>query len=313
MDKPMKCLQNHVLRKRAKRYKNQWQLFLMLLLPVAWYIIFHYVPMYGVQIAFRDYSARKGYLHSPWVGLKHFGRFFSSYYCWSTIWNTLAISLYSLLIGFPAPILLALLINEMPGGHYKKIIQNVTYIPHFISTVVLCSMISLFLNRQYGIVNILVQFLGGEKRAFLEDASAFRSIYVLSGIWQECGWSSIVYIAALSGIDPGLREAATIDGASRLQQVWHVSLPGIIPTIVVMLILRMGRLMSVGFEKALILQNDLNLRTSEIISTTVYKRGILGAEFSYSSAVGLINSVVNLLLITGTNFICRKVFDESMW
>lgn len=296
-----------------KIFRYKWQLLLMILIPLTWYILFCYTPMYGVQIAFRDYSARSGYLGSPFVALKHFERFFSSYYCWDVIWNTLAISLFSLVIGFPAPILLALIINELPDRMMKKTLQNLTYIPHFLSTVVLCSMMYLFLSKEYGIVNTLVRALGGEATAFLENDKYFRAVYVLSGVWQESGWSSIIYIAALAGIDPALHEAATIDGATRLQRVRHISLPSIVPTIVVLLVLRMGNLMSVGFEKALILQNDLNLGASEIISTLVYKRGILKAELSFSTAVGLMNSVINLCLIVGANLFCKRFFEESLW
>lgn len=305
--------QGSLQRKLYKIFRYKWQLLLMILLPLAWYIIFCYTPMYGVQIAFRDYSARKGYLGSPFVGLKHFQRFFSSYYCGDVIWNTLSISLFSLAVGFPAPILLAIIINELPGRVMKKALQNLTYIPHFLSTVVLCSMLYLFLSREYGVVNKLIEAFGGEPTAFLENDKYFRTVYVLSGVWQESGWSSIIYIAALAGIDPALHEAATIDGASRLQRVRHISLPGIVPTIVVLLVLRMGNLMSVGFEKALILQNDLNLGASEIISTLVYKRGILKAELSFSTAVGLMNSVINLLLIVGANMFCNHFFEESLW
>ena len=305
--------QGSLQRKLYKIFRYKWQLLLMILLPLAWYIIFCYTPMHGVQIAFRDYSARKGYLGSPFVGLKHFQRFFSSYYCGDVIWNTLSISLFSLAVGFPAPILLAIIINELPGRVMKKALQNLTYIPHFLSTVVLCSMLYLFLSREYGVVNKLIEAFGGEPTAFLENDKYFRTVYVLSGVWQESGWSSIIYIAALAGIDPALHEAATIDGASRLQRVRHISLPGIVPTIVVLLVLRMGNLMSVGFEKALILQNDLNLGASEIISTLVYKRGILKAELSFSTAVGLMNSVINLLLIVGANMFCNHFFEESLW
>lgn len=204
--------QGSLQRKLYKIFRYKWQLLLMILLPLAWYIIFCYTPMYGVQIAFRDYSARKGYLGSPFVGLKHFQRFFSSYYCGDVIWNTLSISLFSLAVGFPAPILLAIIINELPGRVMKKALQNLTYIPHFLSTVVLCSMLYLFLSREYGVVNKLIEAFGGEPTAFLENDKYFRTVYVLSGVWQESGWSSIIYIAALAGIDPALHEAATIDG-----------------------------------------------------------------------------------------------------
>jgi len=296
-----------------KILKSKWQLIAMISIPIIWYIIFCYVPMYGIQIAFKNYNPQLGYLKSPFVGFRYFKQFFSSYYCFDVIWNTLSISLYTLLIGFPAPILLAIIINELPVNKLKKAVQNITYIPHFISVVVLCGMLYLFLSPQYGIINHFLSLAGIGPIGFLESNKYFKSVYVLSEVWQESGWSSIIYIAALGGIDPCLYEAATIDGASRLRRLWHISLPGITPTIITLLILRIGQLMSVGFEKALLLQNDLNMQSSEIISTLVYKNGILRGEFSYATSVGLMNSVINLILIVIANKLCKKFFETSLW
>jgi putative aldouronate transport system permease protein len=300
-------------KKTSRINKSKWQLIVMISLPLVWYIIFCYVPMYGIQLAFRSYNPKLGYLGSPFVGLRYFKQFFSSYYCWDVIWNTFSISLYSLLISFPAPIILALIINELPGKRFKKVIQNITYIPHFISIVVLCGMLFLFLSPEYGVVNSLLSIFGIGPIGFLESNVFFKPVYVLSEVWQESGWNSIIYIAALGGIDPSLYEAATIDGASRFKRIWHISLPGITPTIITLLVLRIGQLMSVGFEKALLLQNDLNIGKSEIISTLVYKNGILRGELSYATAVGLMNSVLNLILIVLANKVCKKLFDNSLW
>ena len=296
-----------------KIVKNKWQLLAMFLLPLTWYIIFCYVPMYGIQLAFRDYNPRLDYLGSSFVGLRWFKQFFSSYYWENIIWNTFSISLYSIIFGFPVPIILAIIINELPGRKFKKLLQNITYIPHFISIVVLCGMLYLFLSPQYGIVNTILETFGMEPVGFLESSKYFKGVYVISEIWQESGWSSIIYIAALAGIDPSLYEAAKIDGAGRLKRIIHVSLPGIIPTIVTLLILKIGQIMSIGFEKAYLLQNDLNLNSSEIISTLVYKQGILQGNIGYATAVGLMNSCLNLLLIIFANQFCKKFFDTSLW
>lgn len=296
-----------------KKIKSKWQLLAMFALPLLWYIVFCYVPMYGIQLAFRDYNPRRGYLGSPLVGLRWFKQFFSSYYWKDIIWNTFSISLYSILIGFPIPIILAIIINELPGQKFKKVLQNITYIPHFISTVVLCGMLYLFLSPQYGIVNTFLGVFGIGPVGFLESSKYFRGVYVASEVWQESGWSSIIYIAALAGIDPSLYEAAKIDGASRFKRIVHVSLPGIVPTIVTLLILKIGQIMSIGFEKAYLLQNDLNLKSSEIISTLVYKQGILQGNIGYATAVGLMNSCINLLLIVLANKFCKKFFETSLW
>lgn len=292
---------------------RRWQLLAMFALPLAWYIIFCYVPMYGAQIAFRNFNPRLGYLASQWTGLKHFNRFFSSYNAWTVIWNTLSINLGALAIGFPAPILLAILVNEIRNNHYKKTLQNITYIPYFLSVVVVVSMLKLFSHQQYGVFNIILRSLGTGPIPFMESDRWFKPMYVLSNVWQNCGWNAIIYIAALAGIDPSLYEAATIDGASRVQKIRHVSLPGIFPTIITLFILRIGHLMSIGFEKALLMQNTLNMASGEIISTLVYKIGIQQGDFSYAAAVGLMNSAANLALIFIANQVCRRAFKESLW
>ena len=285
----------------------------MFSLPLLWYIIFCYVPMYGIQLAFRDYNPRLGYLGSPVVGLRWFEQFFSSYYWKNIIWNTFSISLYSIIFGFPVPIILAIIINELPGRKFKKLLQNITYIPHFISIVVLCGMLYLFLSPQYGIINTMLETLGFQPVGFLESSKYFKGVYVVSEIWQESGWSSIIYIAALAGIDPSLYEAAKIDGAGRMKRIIHISLPGIIPTIVTLLILKIGQIMSIGFEKVFNLYSPATYETADIISTYVYRQGILSANYSSAAAIGLFNSVINLILVVMMNKISRKLTETSLW
>ena len=302
-------------RRFRKNVLSHWQLILLLLVPLAWYIIFCYVPMFGVQLAFKNYKVRLGIWDSPWAEplFKHFTRYFTSYYAWSTIWNTLAINLGCLAIGLPAPIILALVLNEINSLRFRKILQNITYIPYFLSIVVVVSMLKLFCDQRYGVINILLQALGMKAVPLMESEFYFRPLYVISNVWQNMGWNAIIYIAALAGVDTALYEAATVDGASRWQKIIHVSIPCILPTIVTMLILRIGQLMTIGFEKALLMQNDLNIGTSEIISTLVYKNGIQKGDYSYATAVGLMNSVVNLILIVTANTVCRRTLDESLW
>ncbi len=298
-----------------KRVLSHWQLLALLLVPLAWYIIFCYIPMFGVQLAFKNYKVRLGIWDSPWAEplLRHFARYFSSYYAWSTIWNTLAINLGCLAIGFPAPILLALMLNEINSLRFRKVLQNITYIPYFLSIVVVVSMLKLFTDQRYGLINLLIRAIGMQTLPLMESEKYFRPLYVLSNVWQNMGWNAIIYIAALAGVDTALYEAATVDGASRWQKIIHVSLPCILPTIVTMFILRIGQLMTIGFEKALLMQNDLNIGTSEIISTLVYKNGIQKGDYSYATAVGLMNSVVNLILIVTANTVCRRTLDQSLW
>lgn len=283
-------------------------------LPVlVFFLVFHYAPMYGVQIAFKKFSAVRGIVGSPWRGLYYFQQFFDSYLFGELIGNTLGLSLYSLAVGFPTPILLALMMNELRSERVKRVVQTITYAPHFISMVVMCSMIILFLSPSSGVLNRIIELLGGQSVYFMGKPEYFKTIYVLSGVWQNTGWSSIIYMAALSGIDPQLHEAATIDGASRLQRVWHINLPGILPTAVILLIMNCGSLMSIGFEKAFLLMNDLNRASAEIISTFVYQRGLIDRNYSSAAAIGLFNSAINLVLLLGVNAIARRVSDTSLW
>lgn len=283
-------------------------------LPVlVFFLVFHYAPMYGVQIAFKKFSAVRGIVGSPWRGLYYFQQFFDSYLFGELIGNTLGLSLYSLAVGFPTPILLALMMNELRSERVKRVVQTITYAPHFISMVVMCSMIILFLSPSSGVLNWIIEILGGQSVYFMGKPEYFKTIYVLSGVWQNTGWSSIIYMAALSGIDPQLHEAATIDGASRLQRVWHINLPGILPTAVILLIMNCGSLMSIGFEKAFLLMNDLNRAAAEIISTFVYQRGLIDRNYSSAAAIGLFNSVINLILLFVVNTIARRISDTSLW
>lgn len=298
---------------RLARNIQKYRIVYLMALPVlAYYILFHYAPMYGASIAFKHYIPSRGIQASAWVGLKHFDSFFHSYYFERLIRNTLLISLYSIVFGFPAPILLALLLNEVKCSWYKRTVQTVTYLPHFLSMTVICGMILNFFASS-GAVNSILTALGGEKRAFLLDPGYFRSIYIGSDIWQGVGWGSIVYLAALSGIDPALYEAARIDGANRFHQAVHITIPGILPTIVVLFILRVGSMMNVGHEKIILLYNDMIMETSDVISTFVYRKGLLDANYSYSAAVGLFNSAINFGLVVLTNALSRAVKQTTLW
>lgn len=292
-----------------KRHKF---LYLMLLPGILFYIIFHYVPMYGAIIAFKDYSPVLGIIGSEWVGFKHFESFFKSAYFIRVLKNTLGLSIYGLLAGFPVPIILALLLNEIECIRFKKIVQTVTYIPHFISIVVFSGMIVNF-TMQDGLINILLSYFGVERTNLLLKPELFKSIYVWSDIWQQAGWNSIIYIAALSSIDQQLYEAATLDGANRFQQTIHVTLPGISSTITVLLILQIGGIMNIGFEKVILLYNSMNMETADIISSYVYRKGIINNNFSFSTAIGLFNSAVNLILLITANFISKRVSENSLW
>ena len=291
----------------------KWRRVYLLFLPVAaYYIVFHYVPMYGAIIAFKNYTPATGFAGAKWVGLQNFSSFLRSYYFLRLIKNTLLISLCSIVFGFPAPILLALLLNELKSSTYKRIVQTVTYFPHFLSIMVVCGMIHNFFSSS-GVVNDLIEVFGGTRQDFLSNPSAFRPLYVGSDIWQGIGWGSIVYLAALSGIDPSLYEAAKIDGAGRFMQMVHITLPGILPTIVVMFILRVGSIMSVGYEKIILLYNNLTMETADVISSFVYRKGLLNADYSYSSAVGLFNSVINFALVITANRLSQMVRQTSLW
>ena len=307
----------HPKRRLWSDLRRDWQLYLFLLIPVVYIIIFAYVPMGGLQIAFKDFAARKGIFGSPWVGLKHFKKFFSSVYFGRTVGNTLALSAYSLACGWPLPIIVALMLNCYRSQKVKSITQTVMTLPHFISVVVLVGMMFQMFSARNGIYGAAIFRLTGTRPADpFATPSNFRHFYLWSGVWQDFGWGSIIYLAALAGVDPSLHEAATVDGASRFKRVLHVDLPTILPTIVIMLILRFGSIMSIGFEKVFLLQNDLNLSYSEVISTYVYKVGLSGGgktDFSYATAIGFFNSVVNLVLIVVVNFIAGKVGDTSLW
>lgn len=300
------------LRQVGKRLKESWQWYLLLLPALAYVIIFYYGPMYGVQIAFRNYRPTKGIWGSNWVGFKHFIRFFEYPYFWMMIKNTLSITLYSLAT-FPCAIIFALLLNELGNLKVKKTIQMVTYMPHFLSEVVVCSLVILFLDRTAGPINNLIEALGGTRTAFLSDPSAFSTIYVWSGVWQNIGWSSILYISALAAVPVEHHEAARIDGANRFQIMWNINLPSIMPTIIITFLLRMGGLMNVGFSKIYLLQNSLNLDTSTVISTYVYEIGLLGGQFSYSTAIGLFNNVVNITILLLANKITSLVSETSLF
>nr|WP_246363017.1 ABC transporter permease subunit [Paenibacillus alba] len=284
-----------------------------MMIPVlAYYAVFHYAPMYGALIAFKEYSPMKGILGSEWVGFAHFKDFFGSYYFWRILKNTIVISLYSLVFEFPAPIILALLINEVRSKMFKRVAQTITYMPYFISLVVICGIITDFTNAD-GIINRLFMLFGYDGQAMLQKPELFRSIYILSEIWQRIGWESIIYIAALMSIDLEQYEAARMDGASRWKQIMYITLPGIMPTIAIMFILRMGNLLNVGFEKIILLYNPVTYDTADVISSFVYRKGLLEFGWSYSSAVGLFNSVINLVLLITANYISRKVNKSSLW
>lgn len=269
--------------------------------------------MYGVQIAFRDYIPSRGILESQWVGFKHFKRFFSMYYFKTLIKNTLGISLYELIVGFPLPVILALLFNELRNGPFKKFAQTVTYAPHFISTVVIVGMIIAFLSPSTGIINHLLAGLGMQRIAFLEDPRWFKTLYVFSGVWQNTGWNTVIYMAALAGINPELHESAAIDGASRLQRMLYINLPALVPTMIILLILNFGGIMSMGYEKILLMQNSLNMPASNVISTFTYQQGLIDANYSYAAAVGLFNSVINAALLLTVNHMARKISEISLW
>ncbi|MGI5900079.1 MAG: ABC transporter permease [Christensenellales bacterium] len=298
------------VRKGLKRTKY---LQIMILPCLAYYIIFHYVPMYGVVIAFKDYSLRLGIMGSPWVGLKHFRSFFAYPFLWRLIRNTFILSLYSLIWGFPMPIIFALLLNEVRNVRYKKAVQTISYLPHFISTVSVVGMLVMILSPQSGIVNNILKAFGRESIYFFAESRWFRTVYVGSGIWQNIGWDAIIYIAALSAIDQELFEAAVIDGANRFQQMLYITIPSIRPTIAILLIMRMGGLMSGGGEKALLMQQPITYEVSDVISTYVYRRGLVEADFSFGAAVGLFNSAVNVFFIITANSIARRLGETSLW
>lgn len=293
--------------------RKNWILYCMILPVAVYYLLFAYLPMSGIVMAFKDYKIKLGIFGSPWVGFKYFERFFGSYNFGLLLKNTIGISVYSLLVGFPIPILFALCLNYFRHKHLKKTIQMVSYAPYFISTVVICGMIAIFMDKETGIFNQIITALGGEPQAFLSKPQYFKSIYVWSGVWQTMGYNSIIYISALSGIDQELHEAAIVDGANILQRMIHIDLPGIKPTVMMLLILQIGSIMNVGFEKVFLLQNDLNMAASDVINTYVYRIGLVQNNYSYSTAVGLFNAVINLALVVAANQLSKKFAHESLW
>lgn len=290
-----------------RRIKDNWQLYLMLLVPVVLTIIYKYIPMYGIQIAFRDYKASKGFMGSEWVGFEWFLRFFSAPTFWRMMKNTILLSLYSLLWGFPIPIILALMMNQMRFHRFKRLTQTVLYAPHFISTMVICGMIRIFLSPSGGLINLIA----GTSIDFLTESSAFRTIYIASGIWQDAGWGIIVYMATLANIDTSLYEAAKVDGASLFQRIIHIDIPELAPIMVLNLIMSVGGLMNVGFEKVWLLQTDLNKAASDVIAVYVYQQGIERAKYSYSTAVGLFNTVINIILLIAVNKVANKISEDT--
>lgn len=300
------------IQKLKKEFNRGKYVYLMLLPVILYYLIFQYWPMIGVVIAFQQYIPGLGFFESPWVGFKHFTDFFHSFYFWRLIKNTFILNFWLLIFGFPAPIILALLLNEVRKSWFKRTVQTLTYIPHFISMVVIVGIIKDFTATD-GIINQLRDVLGSESITFLQIPEYFRTIYISSDIWQSIGWSSIIYFAALSAVDPNLYEAADIDGAGRFRKMWHITLPAIRPTIVILLILTIGNLLSSGFEKILLLYQPLTYETADVISTYVYRKGIEDSSFSFATAVGLFNTVVNFILLIIANKISQKVSENSLW
>lgn len=295
-----------------KRAKNHWQMYLILLIPIIHTFIFKYIPMYGIQIAFKDFYPKLGYFNSPWVGAKYFKTFFSSFYFNRLLFNTIILSFYGIIAGFFPPIILAVMLNECKSKAYKKTVQMVTYAPYFISTVLIVSILTQVFSLQ-GTVNNIIELFGGKRIQFLGQANLFRHFYVWSGIWQGTGYSAIIYLAALAGINPELYEAAKVDGCSIWQRIWNIDIPSIMPTAVILLILASAGILNVGMEKTLLLQNPLNMQKAEIISTFTYKTGLRNMDYSYATAVGLFQSVVSILLMTTVNTFARKASETSLW
>lgn len=308
-----KKLKRQTSKSLYRKVLQNWQLYIFVLPAFLYFLIFHYIPMYGVQIAFKDFIPTLGIWDSEWVGFEHFTRFFKSFYFWDLIKNTLGISVYELIIGFPLPIILALSLNEAKDGLYKRTVQTVTYAPHFISVVVMAGMIISFLSPTTGLINHIIQLFGFEPIPFMTDPKWFKTVYVLSGVWQSAGWGTIIYLAVLSGVSPEHHEAAIVDGATRLQRILHINIPAIVPTMVILLILNVGNIMAMGFEKILLLQNALNLESSNVIATFVYESGLLNAQYSFAAAVGLFNAVINAVLLVMVNRIARKTSETSLW
>jgi len=299
---------------RLKRdLRRNLLLWIMFLPVVIYYAVFSYAPMYGIILAFKDYRPKRGILGSPWVGIKYFEQFFSTYYFGTLIKNTLGISIYSLAVSFPLAILFAILLHYLTLGKLKKTVQMVSYAPYFISTVVICGMLQIFMDPTNGVFNTIIGLFGHEPIAFLSVKQYFKSIYVWSGVWQGIGWSAIIYISALAGVDYEMHEAAIIDGASKVQRIRYIDLPSIQPTIIMLLIMSLGGIMGVGFEKVYLLQNDLIMETSDIIATYTYRYGIVNGNYGYSTAVGLFNTIINLIVLFAANSCAKKITGEGLW
>ena len=297
----------------AVYFKNNWQLYVLILPAIIYFIVFNYMPLYGIQIAFKDFKAVFGIAGSKWVGFKHFENFFHAYYFKRLLANTLLLNVYNLLWSFPVPIILAILLNQIKGPRIKRFIQTSIYVPYFISTVVLAGMLYIFLSPTSGILNVLRQALGMKAVDFMSDAKAFRSIYIISGIWQSAGWGTILYIASLSGVDPSLYEAAEIDGASIWQKIRYIDIPSIVPVIVMVFILDCGKLLSSNTDKALVMQTAGNIPTSDIIGVYVYNIGLGSGQFSYTTAIGLFINVINFIIIISANQISKKISDVGLF
>ncbi|MET3851065.1 ABC transporter permease subunit [Paenibacillus sp. OAE614] len=296
-----------------QRVIRNWQLYVLLLPLLLHFAIFQYAPMYGLQIAFKNFRAIDGIWGSPWVGFEHFERFFRSYQFWNTLKNTLLINLYDLVFAFPIAVVFALMLNQVARLRFKKWVQTITYAPHFISTVVLVGMLYIFLNPRTGMINHWIDLFGGERINFFGEAAWFKPMYVISEIWQTTGWSAIIYLAALTSVDPQLHEAAIMDGANKFQRVRHIDVPTIMPVIMIMLILKMGHFASLGFSKVLLMQNSLNIDSSEVIQTYVYKTGLVGAQYSYSAAIGLFDNLINFTLLLTMNQLAKKMKQQSLF
>jgi putative aldouronate transport system permease protein len=292
---------------------RNYQLYVFLVPTLLYFAIFHYGPMYGIQIAFKNFLASKGITGSPWVGFTHFERFFNSADFWTIIKNTISLSFYELIVGFPIPIILAIMLNQVANSRFKKWVQTITYAPHFISVTVIVGMLFILLSPRTGVMNTLLAWFGMDPIFFMGSEGWFKTIYVLSGVWQNAGWSTIIYLAALTAVNPDLHEAAVMDGANKLQRIVHIDIPSIMPTIMILLILQVGNLMTVGFEKVYLMQNALNIGSSQVIQTYVYEMGLLDAQYSYSAAIGLFNSVINFILLISINAFAKRMKQSSLW
>ena len=306
-------IQRNLRKQKIRFLKNNWDLYLFLIPGISYFILFHYIPMYGVQLAFRDFNPLQGITGSDWVGLDHFQRLVTSYQFWPILRNTFVLNIYGFLWTFPIPILLALMLNQMRQQRYKKFIQTIIYAPNFISVVVVVGMLRVFLSPRVGFLSHLFVALGAKERMFIAVPEFFRSLYIGSGIWQTAGFGSIIYLAALASVNPELHEAAIVDGAGKLGRIRHIDIPAITPTIIIMLLMALGSALAVGFEKVFLLQSPLNLPVSEVISTYTYQVGLVDGDFGFSTAVGLFNSLVCLVLLVLFNKISAKVTEVSLW